>query len=333
MTAVVDAQPVRAVLVGYGYWGSRFLNIARRVDALEIVGVVDPRFGDDEFAGPTALSGWRELSAALSAVRCDAAIVTTPASAHAEPIRQALRAGKHVFTEKPFTVTTEDSAELLDLARDGDLMLTVDHQYWWSAEVAALGKALADNAIGEVVAVAVERAADGPVRYDVDALWDLAIHDISILVRLGVLGEGDKPCLEVEECRQTMDGQVAGCVALTGRTPSAITVRVHACWISRTKRRGFVIAGERGSLRLEETDRYLSAWLIRDGRRMLLSRSAKSGSGTPIERALEEFAAGVRGTADLRKAVDAARVVTAIAQIEGSARQVATLVRSPRCWL
>ncbi|WP_378730380.1 Gfo/Idh/MocA family protein [Nocardia brasiliensis] len=330
---MVNAQPVRAILVGYGYWGSRFLNIASRVDKLQIVGVVDARFGEDGFTGPTALPGGSDLAAALADPQVEAAIVTTPASAHIEPIRQALRAGKHVFTEKPFTVTTRDTTELLGLARDGDLMLTVDHQYWWSAEVAALEKALADKAIGDVVAVAVERAADGPVRYDVDALWDLAIHDISILVRLGVLGEGDKPCLAVEECRETMDGQVAGCVALTGRTPSAITLRLHACWISRTKRRGFVIAGERGSLQLAETDRYLSAWLLRDGRRTLLSRSAKSGNGTPIELALEEFIAGVRGTPDLRKATDAGRVVTAIEHIESSARQVATIVRSPRCWL
>lgn len=324
---------INAILVGYGYWGSRFFTIASRVDQLRIVGVVDVRCNEDGFVGPPGISCGGDLTAALADPQVDAAIIATTASEHVEPIRAALQAGKHVFTEKPFTLTAGHATELLGLARDRELMLTVDHQYWWSEEIAALGRALAGNTIGDVVAVSMERAADGPVRHDVGALWDLAIHDLSILVRLGVLGAEDGDCLKVEDCRETMDGPVAGCVTLTGTTPSMVAVRLHACWLSRTKRRALIVTGEHGSLRLEESDRFLSVWLVRDRRRSLLSRTLKSGRGTPIELALGEFSECVRAGPDLRKAVVATRVVAALEHIERSAEPVTQVVRSPRCWL
>ncbi|WP_198037094.1 Gfo/Idh/MocA family protein [Nocardia sp. BMG51109] len=324
-----STRPVTAALVGYGYWGARLLDIASRVDGLRITRVVDIRCGAADFAGPASIPCGSDLDAAVADPRIDAVIVATTASAHDGPIRQALSAGKHVFTEKPFTLTTRHATELLRLARDRNLMVTVDHQYWWSREIAALGAALDRDAIGEVVAVSIERAADGPVRYDVNALWDLAIHDVAVLVRLGILGDG--PGLHVEDCRETGNGPVAGCVALTARAPAGIEVRLHACWLSRGKRRALVITGERGSLRLEESDRTLSAWLVEDRRRSLLSRTAKSAPGTPIELALGEFVRGVRGGPDLRPAADAARVVTVLEDMHGSAGAVTQLVRSDRC--
>lgn len=333
MTAVATGEPVNAILIGYGYWGARFLGIAERVDKLRIIGVVDSHADDEGFDRPPSTPCGSDLVAALADPRVEAVIITTPASDHVEPARQALRAGKHVFTEKPFALTSRDTAELLNLARAGGLMVTVDHQYWWSAEVEAMRRALADDAVGAVVAVSVDRAANGPVRQDVGALWDLAVHDIAILARLGILRGDTGQRLRVEECRETMDGPVAGCVSLTGRTPTDVLLRLHACWISETTRRRLVVAGERGSLLLEENDGSLAAWLIGERGRELLSRTAKSDPVTPIERALGEFSDGARGRPDLSKAVDAGGVVAVVEQLLASARPVTTIVRSARCWL
>jgi predicted dehydrogenase len=326
-------NPVTALLVGYGYWGARFFGFTRRVDAVRIAGVVDARYGQDGFAGPPSLPCWGNLDAALATAPVDAVIIATPAVEHARLVRQALRAGTHVFVEKPLALSSRDADDLLDLARDRDLMLTVDHQYWWSPEVAALAEALAGGAIGAVVALFAERAAPGPVRFDVNALWDLGSHDVSTMVRVGALRAGQRRPLQVDECKEVLDGQVAGCVSLTGRTWSGIAVRIHACWMSDTRRRRLVISGEEGSLRLEETPRTLSTWLVREGRRRLLSRTVKSDRGTPIERALEEFATGVRREPDLGKAADAGRVVAALEQITAEAKGATTTVRSTRCWL
>lgn len=325
-------QPVTALLVGYGYWGARFLTFTDRVDSIRIAGVVDARCGEAGFTGPPCLPCWGDLDAGLAAAPVDAVIIATPAVEHARLARRALRAGRHVFVEKPLALVSRDADDVLALARVRDLMLTVDHQYWWSPEVAALSDALAGGAIGAVVALCAERAAPGPVRFDVNALWDLASHDVSTLVRIGALRIDEHRPLHVDECKEVLDGQVAGCVSLTGKTWSGVAVRIHACWMSDTRRRRLVISGEEGSLRLEETPRTLSTWLLRQGRRRLLSRTVKSDRGTPIERALEEFAHGVLGERDLGKAADAGRVVAALEQITAEAKGATTTVRSNRCW-
>ncbi|MBP2471914.1 putative dehydrogenase [Crossiella equi] len=329
----MTAVPVNTLLVGYGYWGTRFVHIAGRVPALRIVGVVDSRAGTEGFTPPPGLPCERDLARAVADPAVRAVIITTPATEHLAPAREALRAGKHVFTEKPFAMTAKETGELLDLAREHDLMLTVDHQYWWSTEIDALERALLEGVIGRVGAVSVVRAGDGPVREDVGALWDLGAHDLSILVRLGLLNPDGGACLRVAECHETPDGPVAGCVALTGHTPESVALRLHVCWVSARKQRALVISGELGSLRLEESDRYLAVWLVRGGRRRLLSRTAKSGRGTPIERALAEFAEGALGRPDLSKAVEAGRVVAVLEQIEDSARAVTSVVGARRCWL
>lgn len=326
-------RPVTAALVGYGYWGPRLLGISERVDQLRITVVVDPRYNEPGFTPPASVPTVRDLGEVLADPDVEAVLVTTPATRHTDLVRQALEAGKHVFTEKPLTVSAEEAAELLDLARERRRMLTVNHQYWWSPEARVLECALRDGAVGKVVAVSAERAALGPVRYDVDALWDLAAHDLSVLLGAGVLGADGPEDFQVSESTTVQDGEVAGCSALTAWSQSGLALRLHACWLSPERRRRLVITGEKGNLIFGEDDQALSVARVAGDRSEVLSRTVKSDRGTPIESALAEFAAGARGTPHWDGAARAAQLVGLLEQLSSSARSVERTVRGSRCWL
>lgn len=333
----MTARPVRAVLLGYGYWGRRLLGIAGRVDELRVVGVVDDRAGAADFRPPESLPCHADLDRALGDDSVEAVIVTVPAAYHAAVVERSLSTGKHVFVEKPLAVRAADARALISLAHDRGLMLTVDHQYWWSPEIAALSAVLEAGEAGRIVAVSAQRAAPGPVRQDVSAWWDLASHDISTLVRAGVLRPDDAPEFRVRRCTAIADGDVDGCVAVSVSGPAGIEMWVHACWMSSIQRRRLVVTGEAGSLCLEEDAGALSLWLDRDRERRLLSQTAKGDQGnrrTPVECALSAFAEGVRGVPDLCAATDAVSVVSIMEQIADGARaEPRAVVPAGGCWL
>jgi predicted dehydrogenase len=168
----------------------------------------------------------------------------------------------------------------------------------------------------------------------VDSLWDLAAHDLSILVRLGVLTEGNVDGLRVDGCLTVPDGAVAGCTVLDGGIGPATVLRVHACWMQRAKRRRFELTGTGDrSLILEEDDASTSVLLRRGERVELVSRTPKGDRGTPIESAMAEFAAGVRGVPDLANAEQARLVVDVLERLTAAARPVSRTVGAQRCWL
>lgn len=329
----MSGRPVRAALIGYGYWGRRLLAITGRVDSLEVVQVVDERSGTDGFEPPAELPCHAGLEAVLDDADVEAVLVTVPSVGHADVVTRALRAGKHVFVEKPLATTAPQARALVALARESGLMLTVDQQYWWSAEVAALSTALDSGLVGPVAGISVQRVSGGPQRQDVNAWWDLACHDVGVLTRIGLMGADVADAWNVRGSTTVADGPVAGCVVLSARSREGVEFWAHLCWMSATRRRRLVVAGVTGNLALEEDDHALSLWLERDRERSLLSQTPKASRGTPIESALDAFAQGVRGPADLRDAALAADVVTVLEYLDDAAAPGRIDVKSPGCWL
>lgn len=171
--------PTGIAVVGCGYWGGNYVRVFQELVDSEVRVVCDAR--PEQLAHisrqfphiPTTSS----LEEALADPFVDAAIVVTTATTHYEITRQVLDAGKHVLVEKPLTTDTATSRKLVEQSRDAGLVLLVGHTFLYNGAVRTLREHVDPE---EVYYLYAQRTSLGPIRSDVNAVWDLAPHDISI---------------------------------------------------------------------------------------------------------------------------------------------------------
>lgn len=180
------SAPVAIGIAGYGYWGP---NLARNFQALpgaELVAVCDSR--PDRLArlkktSPQveACSGFQEL---LAHPRIQAVAVATPVATHHELAKAALLAGKHVLVEKPMATSADDCRDLIEIAAARGLTLMVGHTYLYSNAVRKLLEIIDSGDIGEIRYINCQRLNLGLYQQDINVAWDLAPHDLSIILRV-----------------------------------------------------------------------------------------------------------------------------------------------------
>lgn len=172
-----------AGLVGYGYWG---LNLARTLGAsarFDLKTVCD--LGGDrlEVAGRNLpnVNLSKDFNDLVADDKIDAILIATPVRQHYDLAATALRAGKHVLLAKPMTETAEQAQDLIDLARGNNRVLLIDHTFLFSGAVQKMREIVLSGEIGEIYYYDSIRINLGLFQKDVNAVWDLAVHDLSIL--------------------------------------------------------------------------------------------------------------------------------------------------------
>jgi predicted dehydrogenase len=175
---------LRVGVVGCGYWGSKHVRVLVGIPEVERVCAVDPR-PDRRAALTKSFPGidvvpW--LDEALGMV--DAVVVATPASTHAAVAREALSAGKHVLVEKPLATTVADAHRLVGQATAASLVLMVGHTFEYNAVVRQLRETVQARELGEMYYIETARLNLGIYQSDVNVVWDLAPHDVSIITYL-----------------------------------------------------------------------------------------------------------------------------------------------------
>ena len=243
---------IRVAVAGYGYWGPKLARNIAEARECELAAICDPRMGRLVLArqahpGTHLSTDWRAL---LCDPRIDAVAIATPAAAHFPMAMAALRAGKHVLAEKPLTRTSEQALALIRESEYRGLVLMVDHTFVFSPAVRALRETLAIGVIGEPCYYDAVRTALGVVRRDVNVVWDLAAHDLSILdyllpvspVGLQATGAAPEP------------GKPEQLAYLTLAYPGAFIAHVHVSWRAPTKTRRLLIGGSRGSISYDDLD-------------------------------------------------------------------------------
>ncbi len=227
--------------IGCGYWGPNVIrNLAdlpgvdlRRIcdanpDRLRAVASRHPRARatldvDEVFADPTVA----------------AVYLATPVSTHYHLVRQALLAGKHVLVEKPLATTVEQAEELAALGRDRSLTLMVGHTFVYSPPVRKVKELIDRGVIGEIYLIETTRVNLGLFQKDVSVLWDLAPHDLSILMYwLGEVPEN------VSARGRSFHGEELEDVAfLTMEFPSRVLAQMQVSWLAPTKLRRTSVIG------------------------------------------------------------------------------------------
>lgn len=174
---------MRVCLVGGGYWGQKHLRVLLGLAGVDKVVLADPRPEVRSamlrlYAG-TALTVTNQIEQVVEEV--DAAVLATPPRTHARLANTFLSAGRHVLVEKPMAVSTAEAQAMLQAAQAHDVTLMVGHTFEYSPPVLALRDLVATGALGRIYYADTSRLSLGLYQHDVNVLWDLAPHDISIL--------------------------------------------------------------------------------------------------------------------------------------------------------
>jgi len=244
-------SPLRAAVVGAGYWGP---NLARNLAASEdweLAAVCDL---DEDRARRVARSAGGEgqvavetsLDALLARDDVDAVAVATPARTHHAVVMAALRAGKHVVVEKPLADGADAAREMVAEAAARGLVLMTDHTYCYTPVVLKIRELVATGELGDLLYIDSVRINLGLVQPDVDVFWDLAPHDLSIIDF--VLPGGLRP-----ESVSAHGGDPLGagkaCVGyLFLPLGGGAVANVHVNWLSPTKVRRMTVGGTRRTL-------------------------------------------------------------------------------------
>jgi predicted dehydrogenase len=234
---------VRIALVGVGYWGP---NLARNIwqcPAAQLAGVCD-RDGARSREAVAAYSDAfadTDLATTLARPDVDAIVLATPSGLHYEQTKRALEAGKHVMVEKPLAHTSEEAAELVQLATKANRVLMVGHTFLYNNVVRDVKRRIDGGELGDVRYIYAQRLNLGRFRTDSDVMWTLAPHDISIL----------NVWLEARPIRVSARGYsyiyprsgVAEVAFLHLEYPEGRSAHLHLSWLDPQKRREMVIVG------------------------------------------------------------------------------------------
>lgn len=241
--SVQSAEPIGLAVIGAGYWGPNLVRNAQATPGLRLRYLCDL----DEQRARRVLGEYSTVavSSSLEQVLADPSVhavaVATPAATHRPVAMAAIEAGKHVLVEKPLAANLADGRALVDAARRRGLVLMLDHTYCYTSAVQRLREMIRGGAIGDLQYLDSVRINLGLVQPDVDVLWDLAPHDLSIFD--AVLPDGVFPVAVAAHGSDPI-GAGRACVAhLTIRLSTGAMAHVHVNWLSPVKIRTMVVGG------------------------------------------------------------------------------------------
>ena len=253
----------RLAILGVGRWGTHLVRNFLAHPQAEVVAIADPssdnleaiqhKFSLDS-QSILLTSNWEIVKEKLD---LDAVVIVTPASTHYDLIKDALQSGYNVLAEKPLTLDPGECLELTRLAKQRQRQLMIDHTYLFHAAVNQGKSFLEKGELGKLRYGYASRTHLGPVRQDVDALWDLAIHDISIFNHwLGeypdrVQAQG-KVWLRGDRLTALSPDGLGDMVWVTLYYPSGFQATIHLCWCNPDKQRRLCVVGSQGTLIFDE---------------------------------------------------------------------------------
>jgi len=236
---------IRFGVIGYGYWGPNVVRNLRSLDSVKLVAICD----QNEAALRRVRQAYPDIvvttdsSELLCSPDIDAIAVITPVWTHFELAKRALQNGKHVFVEKPFTSTSAQAEELIELAEKNNLQIMVDHTFLFTGAVRKVRQLIEDNTLGKLYYYDSTRVNLGLFQHDVNVIWDLAPHDLSIVDYL----IGERPEAIVATGEKHLNG-LTDIAFMTLYFPDNVIAHINVNWLSPVKVRTTLIGGEKKML-------------------------------------------------------------------------------------
>jgi predicted dehydrogenase len=242
---------LRFGIVGWGYWGPK---IARNLDSLShaSVGMV----ADLDMHRLTSIAvnqPWIQTTTNVEDLLnsdLDGIVIATPVQTHYRLAKAALLAGKHVLVEKPLTASVEEAEELVYLAKEMRRILMVGHTFEYSPAVNELRKLVRSGDLGKIYCVEAERVNLGLFRRDINVIWDLAPHDISILLYLF----GKMPEQVKVQAHAHLQANIHDIAHLDLEFADGMTAHVHVSWLHPCKIRRVTVIGDARMVVYDDTN-------------------------------------------------------------------------------
>lgn len=237
-------------VIGLGRWGPNHVRNFEAVPGCRVVAAADPVEASRQriHAAYPHVQGVADYREVLARPDVQAVVVSTPTATHFAIVRDALMAGKHVLCEKPLTNKSAEAWALTRLAEEKGLALMVGHVFLFNGGVVYLADALEKQLAGKPYYVTAVRTNLGPFRYDVNAGWDLASHDIYIFNHL----LGKRPLGITAVGASYLTPHVEDIVFLTLHYPDGVLGHIHVSWLDPKKVRTLTVVGEKKMITWDE---------------------------------------------------------------------------------
>jgi len=244
---------IRIGVIGFGYWGPNILRNFSSLESVEVKYVCDLDEGALKrarraYPGVGLTTRSRDIT---SAANIDAVAIITPVGTHYELARQALENGKHVFVEKPFTYTADEAKRLIDIAEKKSLRIMIDHTFLFTGAVRKIKQLINDEgALGDLYYFDSTRVNLGLFQHDVNVVWDLAPHDLSIMDYL----IKERPTAVIATGEAHFNHSLEDVAYITMYFPNKLIAHINVNWLSPVKVRTTLIGGARKMLVWNDLD-------------------------------------------------------------------------------
>ena len=232
---------IRVGVIGYGYWGPNLVRNFMSAPDSAVARVCDLRQERLSSLGKLypALKTCSDATELINDPQIDAVIIATPVSSHFDLAMAALKAGKHVLVEKPLAAKSEQARKLVDEAAARKLVLLVDHTFVYTDAVRKIRELISSGQLGEIYYYDAVRVNLGLFQHDVNVIWDLAIHDLSVMDYV----LPTKPISVSATGMSHVAGQPENVAYITLFFASAQIAHVHVNWLTPVKVRHTLIGG------------------------------------------------------------------------------------------
>jgi len=238
-------------LIGLGYWGPNLARVFQQTPKCELAACCDLDAKKLQKAA-RQYPHIRTFNQAkgLFDSDVDAVAIATSISTHYELARQALLSGKHVFVEKPLTDNSEKALELAAMAKDLGLTLMAGHTFIYSPPVVKVKNLITSGAMGDLRYISFSRVNLGLYQKDVDVIWDLAVHDVSILL----YWLGEEPVQGFSFGRSCIQQSKYDVAFLSFRFRSGVIASIEVSWLSPQKMRRTCLVGSERMVVYDDTE-------------------------------------------------------------------------------
>jgi predicted dehydrogenase len=246
-------KPLRFGVIGAGYWGPNIIRNLAAMPETALHAVCDRRL---ERLEPVRrqfplTQVTTQVEDIFSDPEIDAVAIATPVSTHHAIAREALLAGKHVFVEKPLTDNSADARDLIRLAQRKKRTLMVDHVFIYSPPVQMIKRLMRAGKLGEIYYFDSVRINLGLFQKDVNVLWDLATHDLSIM---DYLLDQDPQSLSATAVKHIRGSGKEDLAYITIRYPKGLIAHIHVNWLAPAKIRQILIGGAKRMVVYDDTN-------------------------------------------------------------------------------
>lgn len=269
------SQKYKIAIIGCGYWGGNYVRVFNELEGVQVTAISDKQeVMLDRFRTPgggDVLLTTNASEAITSGV--DAVVVCTQASQHSAVALEAIDHGKHVLVEKPLTTRSADAKVLEARAKSKGVVLMVGHTFMFNPAIGVLKEFVDNRSLGELYYLYSRRTNLGPIRHDVNALWDLAAHDISIFNYL----VGSTPLWVNANGVRVLGRDIEDAGFATLGYASGLQAHLHVSWTDPNKCREIVLVGSKKRILFDDLRRIEKIRVFEKGIGLAQSQA---GSGT-----------------------------------------------------